>query len=253
MSISEKRPAAALKLPQVSRPVTVKEQVYLSLREQLMHGQPGPNGRVIEKQLTDALGVSRTPVREALSRLASEGLLVATRHGYKVPDFSIDDVVHLFEVRLLLEPVAARQAADNGSDAGLATMHRAIAEEKSAHAAGAVTRFLRAHSAFREAWLKRARNPLLLESLGRTLHSLQAIRRRTMSDGLMRDFMIRSHEALLAAIEAGKGDEAERVQTETIERFQELVRERIFQAAAAGKPSASVPADEGRRKRLSPT
>ena len=82
MRISEKRDAA-LRLPQVSRPITVKEQVYQTLREQLLHGQPAANGRVIEKDITEALGVSRTPVREALSRLASEGLLVSTRHGYR--------------------------------------------------------------------------------------------------------------------------------------------------------------------------
>src|ERR1700759_5744247 len=98
MSTSEKR-SGGLKLPQVSRPITVTEQVAAPLREPLLHGQPGPNGRIVEKQITDALGVSRTPVREALSRLASEGLIVSTRHGYKVPEFSLDDVLHLVEVR----------------------------------------------------------------------------------------------------------------------------------------------------------
>ena len=230
MSILEKR-SIAMKLPQVSRPVTVKEQVYLTLREQLLHGQPGPNGRIIEKQITDALGVSRTPVREALSRLASEGLLLSTRHGYKVPEFSLDDVLHLFEVRMLLEPAAARQAAENNSTAGLSEMRRAIDDEKVAHAKGAVTRFLRAHSVFRELWLKRARNPLLLAALTRTVHSLQAIRRRTMSDGPMREFMIETHEALLAAIKDRRPDDAARVQANSIRGFEELVKKRIFQSS----------------------
>jgi DNA-binding GntR family transcriptional regulator len=228
MSISEKR-STGLKLPQVSRPVTVTEQVYQTLREQLLHGQPGPNGRIVEKQITDALGVSRTPVREALSRLASEGLIVSTRHGYKVPDFSLDDVLHLFEVRMLLEPAAARQAAENPSKAGLVEMRRCIDEEKAAHAKGAITRFLRAHSAFRALWLKRARNPLLLESLKRTVHSLQAIRRRTMSDGPMRAFMIETHEQLLAAIQSGRPEEAAQVQTTSILGFERLVKARVFQ------------------------
>jgi DNA-binding GntR family transcriptional regulator len=227
MSMSEKR-SGGLRLPQVSRPVTVTELVYLTLREQLLHGQPGPNGRIVEKQITDALGVSRTPVREALSRLSSEGLIVSTRHGYKVPDFSLDDVLHLFEVRMLLEPAAARQAAENTSNEGVTEMRRAIIDEKTAHAKGAVTRFLRAHSAFRELWLKRARNPLLLESLKRTVHSLQAIRRRTMSDGPMREFMIETHEALLTAIQARKPDEAAKVQTTSIREFERLVKQRIF-------------------------
>ena len=227
MSISEKRDRG-FRLPQVSRPITVKEQVYQTLREQLLHGQPGPNGRVVEKDITEALGVSRTPVREALSRLASEGLLISTRHGYKVPEFSLGDVLHLFEVRLLLEPVAARQAAENATADGLAGMERAIEQEKAAHARGAVTQFLRAHSSFRELWLRRARNPLLLEALTRTVHSLQAIRRRTMSNAHLREFMIGTHEGLLGAIRRHDGAEAAAVQTNSIKGFEGLVRRHIF-------------------------
>jgi DNA-binding GntR family transcriptional regulator len=241
MSASAKR-IGGLKLPQVSRPVTVTEQVYQTLREQLLHGQPGPNGRIVEKQITDALGVSRTPVREALSRLASEGLIVSTRHGYKVPDFSLDDVLHLFEVRMLLEPAAARQAAENHSKDGLAEMRRCIDEEKGAHAKGAVTRFLRAHSAFRELWLKRARNPLLLESLKRTVHSLQVIRRRTMSDSALRAFMIQTHEQLLDAIESGHPEQAATVQTMSIRGFERLVKERVFQINGHDKDNGGDPA-----------
>jgi DNA-binding GntR family transcriptional regulator len=226
--MTEKR-VNGLKLPELSRPLTVTEQVYQSLREQLLHGQPGPNGRIVEKQITDALRVSRTPVREALSRLASEGLIVSTRHGYKVPEFSLDDVLHLFEVRMLLEPAAARQAAENPSKDGLAEMQRCIDDEKAAHAKGAVTRFLKAHSNFRDIWLRRARNPLLLESLKRTVHSLQAIRRRTMSDDTLRAFMIKTHEQLLAAIKSGHPEKAAEVQRISIEGFERLVRDRVFQ------------------------
>jgi DNA-binding GntR family transcriptional regulator len=227
MNIAEKR-SARMQLPQVSRPLTVKEQVYLTLREQLTQGHSGPDERVVEKDLTEQLGVSRTPVREALSRLASEGFLVATRHGYKIPVFTPEDVEDLFEVRLLLEPAAARQAAENPTNAGLDDMREAIAEEKSAHEHDAVTRFLKAHGRFREAWLSRAHNRLLLEALGKTLHSLQFVRRRTMSDALMRAFMIDSHLALLAAIEACDVDQAQRVQMQTIAQFKQLIMERVF-------------------------
>lgn len=227
MSIAEKR-GSGFDLPQVRRPTTVTEQVYQTLREQLLHGQPGPKGRVVEKEITEALGVSRTPVREALSRLASEGLLVSTRHGYKVPEFSLKDVLHLFEVRMLLEPAAARQAAENVSDDGIAAMGRAIEDEKAAHAQGDITAFLRAHSTFRDVWLNRAHNPLLLEPLKRTVHSLQAIRRRTMSSEHLRVFMIQTHEALVDAIKRRDGDEAATVQTNSIKGFEELVRQHIF-------------------------
>ena len=222
-----------LRLPQVNRPLTVKEQVYLTVREQLSQGHHGPDERVVEKDLTDQLGVSRTPVREALSRLASEGFLVATRHGYKIPVFTAEDIEDLFEVRLLLEPAAARQAAENRTSAGLEEMRASIEEEKSAHEHDAVTRFLKAHGRFRDAWLSRTRNRLLLDALGKTLHSLQFVRWRTMTDALMRAFIIDSHVALLNAIEFGDVAEAERVQMQTINQFKQLIGARVFVAPAA--------------------
>ncbi len=228
MTTVRKKSSARMRLPQVSRPITVKEQVYLALREQLINGHPAMGERVVEKDITDQLGVSRTPIREAFSRLASEGLLVATRHGYKVPEFTVEDVDHLFEIRLLLEPAAARQAAESPTSAGLQDMRRAITEEKIAHQHGAVTRFLKAHGTFRQAWLGRARNPLLLESLGKTLHSLQFIRRRTMNDALIRAFIIDSHQALLQAIEFGDAVQAELVQTQTIRQFKKIIMQMVL-------------------------
>ena len=73
---------------------------------------------------------------------------MATKHGYKVPEFTREDVLNVFEVRMLLEPMAARQAAENRTDIGLAEMQRAIDEEKAAHAKGTVPPFLRANVRF---------------------------------------------------------------------------------------------------------
>ena len=167
-------------------------------------------------------------MREALSWLASDGLLVATKHGYKVPEFTREDVLNVFEVRMLLEPVAARQAADNPSSIGLAEMQRAIQEEKAAHAKGAVSRFLRANVSFRDHWLKRTRNPLLLALLTRAVHSLQAIRFRTLSEKAIREFIMDQQQALLAAIKAGDADEAARIQLSTVKGSAKLMRETMF-------------------------
>ncbi len=225
MNTAKKRNESLVKLTPFERPATIKEHVYNTLREQLLHNEHKPNGRLVEKQITDQLGVSRTPVREALSWLASDGLLVATKHGYKVPEFTREDVLNVFEVRMLLEPMAARQAADNRTDIGLAEMQRAINEEKAAHSKGAVQPFLRANVKFRENWLKRTRNPLLLALLARAVHSLQAIRIHTLSEKSIREFIIERQQALLAAIKAGNADEAERIQLGTVQESGRLMRE----------------------------
>lgn len=224
----DKSNVSELKLQRFERPATIKAHVYNTLREQLLHNRYEPNGRLIEKQITEQLGVSRTPVREALSLLASEGFLVPTKHGYKVPEFSREDVLNVFEVRMLLEPKAARQAAENPSDVGLAEMLRAIQDEKAAHAKGAVSPFLRANVRFRENWLKRTRNPLLLALLARAVHSLQAIRLRTLSEKPVREFIIDRQQALLAALKAGDADEAEQIQLGTVKGSADLMREILF-------------------------
>ena len=221
-----------LKLPRVRRPTTVKEQVYRMLRERLVYGHIVPNARIIEKDLTDQLGVSRTPVRETLARLSHEGLLIATRYGYKVPPFGSEELANVFEVRLLLEPTAARQAAEAEGDRGISEMRAAIEEEKAAHASGDLNLFLKAHMRFREAWLSRVRNPLLGDALRKALHSLQFIRRRTMSDSVVQSFIYDSHKSLFDAIIELDSARAEQVQRDTISSFHKLVMARVFTTPA---------------------
>src|ERR1051326_4729696 len=88
-------------------------RAVLTLRELILKGQFPPGEHLSEPQLVARLGVSRTPVREALSRLAHEGLLYTTRTGrYRVSEFAISDVRDAIEVRGVLEGTAARLAAE---------------------------------------------------------------------------------------------------------------------------------------------
>lgn len=244
---AQRRTAAGAALPRIHRPTTVKEQVYRTLRDQLTSGRAAPNERVIESEVTKQLGVSRTPVREALTRLAGEGFLVATHYGYRVPDVSADDILNLSEIRLLLEPAAARQAAERATRAQLDEMKRIIAREKDAHADGDVNAFLSAHHRYRSTWLGCARNPLLIEALARTLHSLSLVRLRTMNDAELRIFIIGSHESLLAALAARDPERAVRVQADIIEKFKRLLLARI----AADRPSARDTGNGSAREELS--
>jgi len=88
-------------------------RAVLALRELILKGELSPGDHLSEPQLVARLGVSRTPVREALSQLAHEGLVYTTTTGrYKVCEFSIRDVRDAIEVRGVLEGTAARLAAE---------------------------------------------------------------------------------------------------------------------------------------------
>jgi DNA-binding GntR family transcriptional regulator len=237
-----------LKLPSVSRPTTIKEQVYLTLREYLLHSPSHSNNRIVEKQITEELGVSRTPVREALTQLASEGLLIATKHGFKIPELSAQDVKNVCEVRLLTEPPAARQAAENPSRQEFAKMQACIDQEKRAHKDDDIQTFMRAHSEFRQLWLGRSNNPLLGDTIERAVHSLQIVRRRTMSNPLVRAFLLEKHQAFLDALKEGDVDAVVEVQIESIKGFEKLVLAQLFEEDRA--PDIKAPR---RAKALKPT
>jgi DNA-binding GntR family transcriptional regulator len=219
----------SLRLRALQRPTTVKEHVYQALHEQLMHGNLRPNQRIVEKELTEQLGVSRTPVREALGRLATEGLLVATRRGYRVPQFTADDIRNQFEVRLLLEPEAARQAALHEGPQGLAEMREAASAEVAAHAAEDINAFLAAHRQFRTAWMARLRNPLLLETVARTMQSIDLLRRWSLSDPVLRGIVIASHRALLKSIAQRDAARAKANQAAAIRKFMQRLLARLSQ------------------------
>ena len=91
------------------------KNVALRLREMILRGELEPGQRLAEVALAERLGVSRTPIRQALPALAREGLLSAAgRRGYVVRSFSPQDVVDAIETRGLLEGLAARRIAERG-------------------------------------------------------------------------------------------------------------------------------------------
>jgi DNA-binding GntR family transcriptional regulator len=91
-------------LPPTQSSQSVRERTYRLLRKQLLTGQFGPRQRLTEESLARRLGVSRTPVREALHKLELEGLVSsAGARGFRVPDDSLDDMNELFAIREILE------------------------------------------------------------------------------------------------------------------------------------------------------
>ena len=87
------------------------EHVFQTVRTGILHGDYRPNERLIEVSIAEQLGTSRTPVREALQRLATEGLIVGGRQGWAVREFTPVEIREIFEVRGALEGFATELAA----------------------------------------------------------------------------------------------------------------------------------------------
>ena len=106
----------------------LREIVFETLREAIITGVLKPGERLMEVQLAEEMGVSRTPVREAIRKLELEGFVVmVARKGAYVAGISLKDVTDVFEIRAALEGLAACLAAGRASEEDLEEMERAVA------------------------------------------------------------------------------------------------------------------------------
>lgn len=108
------------------------DQAYQTVRDGIIAGRYPPSARITEQDIAAAAGVSRTPVREALRRLHSEGLVeFQANHGAVVTEWSAEDADEVFELRAMLEAFGAARAAARASEAQIQEL-RALAEEQHA-------------------------------------------------------------------------------------------------------------------------
>jgi DNA-binding GntR family transcriptional regulator len=99
---------------------------YERVRELIASGELRPNQRLVETDLAAALGISRTPVRDGLLRLAAEGLARREKHGWTVQEYSAVEIRELYEVRAPLEGYAAYLAAKRALPSDIKAMRRAL-------------------------------------------------------------------------------------------------------------------------------
>src|SRR4030095_5278485 len=117
------------------------EYAYQRLKDAIMNGVYMPNQRLIEAEVTQALGVSRTTLRAALIRLHEEGLVeIEVNRGARVRAFSLDEAVEILRVREVLEGLAAVIAIDKATPADIAELRAVVVEMEDALATDDVMR-----------------------------------------------------------------------------------------------------------------
>lgn len=132
-----------------------------------MDGRLQPGDRLVETTLAEEIGVSRTPVREAIRRLLQEKWVVLHEFGGAiVRGFSADDLKGAYTTRAVLEGLAGRLACRNASDAGIAELRGLVASEKEAQAEGRLEDLSALNATFHESVAKLCQNPSLLDALG---------------------------------------------------------------------------------------
>jgi DNA-binding GntR family transcriptional regulator len=150
-------------------PVTRFEAAHARLRADIEQGVYAPRERLIEVDVAERLGISRTTLRAVLVRLAEEGLVeLEANRGARVRAFSLEEAVQVLEARAALEGLAAAKAAREATDAEITEMAGILDEMTAAAAAGDLTRYSVLNGRFHAALLASSRNPelkRLLDSL----------------------------------------------------------------------------------------
>jgi len=205
---------------QIARPPGLADEVYRRIRADIMSLKLPPESRVSVDSLARELGVSQTPIREALSMLEANGL-VSKRHfaGYATtPRMDRAQLDELFEFRLLVEPHAARKAAKMMTDADMALL--ASGEAAPSHDA-----FADLDTDFHRLIAQGAGNHLIADSLARLhihVHIFRSCFRREIAEEAVDE-----HDAIIAAIRARDDWAAEGAMRRHIERSYKRLRDFI--------------------------
>lgn len=190
------------------------DRAYTALHADIVEGRLSPGTVLGEVEQSERLGVSRTPVREAFSRLTAAGLAVqAPGRGTVVSSISLDDVSHLFELRIPLETQAARLAAQRGEAAvfaGLASRFEELGHRSGAALAGpAAAEYYRLAGELDAAIDQAVTNPYLTSALQSLRVHLVRVRRLARDEPARLAASAREHRAICSAIAASDPDLAE--------------------------------------------
>jgi DNA-binding GntR family transcriptional regulator len=190
--------------------VSARDQVYLALREAIVSAELEPGRRLSENELADRLGVSRTPVREALVRLRDERLVaIVPQLGTFVTLISNDGVEDAAFVREALECAAIRRAVERANESGLAELQTNLAAQERAEQQGDTDAFDTLDDALHRLLAGLSGHEIAWTLARRANGHLDRVRGLSLPEPGYLGEMVAEHRELVAAIADGDADRAE--------------------------------------------
>ncbi|MCL1805806.1 MAG: GntR family transcriptional regulator [Clostridiales bacterium] len=200
------------------------EVVYVALREAIIKNQFKSGERLMETELADEMMVSRTPVREAVRKLQSEGYVVMLpRKGTYVSSLTIQDVNDVFEIRGALESMAAYHAAVRAADDEIAQIREFIETEAKLWDSSDLARTIESDIKFHSMLYRASQNKKIENLINDLREQTQRLRSSTLSRPGRLRFALDEHRQILAAIEARDPEAARDASIAHIERSREVM------------------------------
>ena len=197
----------------------LRDLVFETLREAIRSGKLQPGQRLMELQLAEDLGVSRTPVREAIRKLELEGLVVMVpRKGAYVEELSMKDMAEVFEMRSALDGLAAALAAERITEEEIEALERLLVEISEAIARKDLNACIQADTTFHERLYQASRNVRLAQTIGNLRERIQLFRTTSLGRPGRMNLALEEHRQILEAISRRNGRLAQKLAFQHIER-----------------------------------
>lgn len=206
----------------------LRDVVFNTLRQAILKGELAPGERLMEIQLAEKLGVSRTPIREAIRKLELEGLvLMIPRKGAEVAKISEKSLKNVLEVRRSLEELAIELACERMSEAEMAELETAQKGFRSAIAKGNVMAIAEADEHFHDVIYLGTDNDKLVQMLNNLREQMYRYRLEYIKDKDKRQVLLLEHEHILESLRSRNMPEAVRAAREHIDNQEITVSQNI--------------------------
>lgn len=203
----------------------LRDVVFNTLRQAILRGELKPGERLMEIALSNRLGVSRTPVREAIRMLELEGLVIMIpRKGAQVAQITEQDMIDVLEVRLGLEELAVRFACERITDEELEKLGEAVQEFEKSITNADLSALAEADVKFHEIIYQATHNQRLVQIINNIREQMYRYRIEYLKDVESRKRLLKEHYAIWAALKNRDKDNAVKYICTHIVNQQEAIR-----------------------------
>lgn len=187
----------------------LRDVVFMTLRQAILKGDMEPGERLMEITLANKLGVSRTPIREAIRKLELEGLVnMVPRKGAVVASISEKDMRDVLEVRITLEELAVKLAIQNMEEADIDQLKKAAKNFENAVISRDIVDIVEADVVFHDVIYNRTNNNRLIQIINNLREQMYRYRLEYIKDARTHSILISEHQDIIAALEKKNVEEA---------------------------------------------
>lgn len=206
----------------------LRDVVFNTLRQAILRGELKPGERLMEIQLANKLGVSRTPIREAIRKLELEGLvLMIPRKGAEVAEITEKNLRDVLEVRCALEELAVQLACDRMDEEGIKAMREASAEFRNTLDSDDITRIAQADVAFHDIIYAATDNRRLIQLLNNLREQMYRYRIEYLKKKECYPQLLEEHQTIIDSIESRDKGRATQITGQHIKNQAEAVVDTI--------------------------